>query len=85
MLCGTDDILQNISDIPTFNMNVRNLNNGMVLVGINIPYSNEKILDYMSTHWGPATSHTSQEPWPWYCEMPKESVQRPSYDTSIIM
>ena len=25
-----------------------------------------------------ATSHASQEPWPWNCESPKESVQRPS-------
>jgi hypothetical protein len=25
-----------------------------------------------------ATSHTSQEPWPWNCESPKQSVQRPS-------
>ena len=25
-----------------------------------------------------ATSHMSQEPWPWNCESPKESVQRPS-------
>jgi hypothetical protein len=32
-----------------------------------------------------ATSHTSQEPWPWNCESPKESVQRPSQDTSKIM
>jgi hypothetical protein len=28
-----------------------------------------------------ATSHTSQEPWPWNCESPKESVQRPSQVT----
>ena len=28
-----------------------------------------------------ATSHTSQEPWPWNRESPKESVQRPSLDT----
>ena len=27
-----------------------------------------------------ATSHMSQEPWPWNCESPKESVQRPSQD-----
>ena len=32
-----------------------------------------------------ATSPTSQEPWPWNCESPKESVQRPSKDTSKIM
>ena len=32
-----------------------------------------------------ATSHTSQEPWPWSCESPKESVQTPSQDTSKIM
>ena len=32
-----------------------------------------------------ATSHTSQEPWPWNCESPKESVQRLSQDTSKIM
>ena len=31
------------------------------------------------------TSHTSQEPWPWDCESPKESVQMPSQDTSKIM
>ena len=31
------------------------------------------------------TSHTSQEPWPWKCESPKESVQRPSQDTSKVM
>ena len=24
------------------------------------------------------TSHTSQEPWPWNYESPKESIQRPS-------
>ena len=29
-----------------------------------------------------ATSYTSQEPWPWNCESPKESAQRPSQDTS---
>ena len=32
-----------------------------------------------------ATSHLSQEPWPWNCVSPKESVQKPSQDTSIIM
>ena len=32
-----------------------------------------------------ATSHTSQEPWPWKCESPKKSVQRLSQDTSNIM
>jgi hypothetical protein len=32
-----------------------------------------------------ATSHTSQEPWPTNYESPKESVQRPSQDTSKIM
>ena len=32
-----------------------------------------------------ATSHMSQEPWPWNCESPKESVQRLSQDTSKIM
>ena len=32
-----------------------------------------------------ATSHTSQEPWPWNCESPKESVQKPSQYTSKIM
>ena len=32
-----------------------------------------------------ATSHTSQEPWPWNCESPKESVQRPSQHTSKLM
>jgi hypothetical protein len=32
-----------------------------------------------------ATSHTSQEPWPWDCESPKGSVQRPSQHTSKIM
>ena len=31
------------------------------------------------------TSHTSQEPQPWSCESPKESVQRPSQNTSKIM
>ena len=35
--------------------------------------------------WIRATSHTSQEPWPWNCESPKESVQRPSHHTSKIM
>ena len=29
-----------------------------------------------------ATSHTSQEPWPWHCESPKQSVPRPSQHTS---
>ena len=29
-----------------------------------------------------ATSHTSQEPWPENYEGPKESVQRPTQDTS---
>ena len=32
-----------------------------------------------------ATSHTSQEPWSWKRESPKESVQRPSQDTSKVM
>jgi hypothetical protein len=32
-----------------------------------------------------AGSRTSQERWPWNCESPKESVQRPSQDTSNIM
>ena len=32
-----------------------------------------------------ATSHTSQEPWPWDCESPEESAQRPSQHTSKIM
>ena len=32
-----------------------------------------------------ATSHLSQEPWPYNCESPKESAQRPSQDTSKIM
>ena len=32
-----------------------------------------------------ATSHTSQESWPWHCEDPKESVQRPSQHTSKII
>jgi len=32
-----------------------------------------------------APSHTSQEPWPWIYESPKESVQRPSQDTPKIM
>ena len=32
-----------------------------------------------------ATSYTSQEPWPWNCESPNESVQRLSQDTSKIM
>jgi hypothetical protein len=32
-----------------------------------------------------ATPHTSQEPWPWNCESPQESVQRPSQDTSNIL
>ena len=32
-----------------------------------------------------ATSHTSQEPWPWNCESPKERSQRPFQDTSKIM
>ena len=31
------------------------------------------------------TSHTSQEPWPWNCESPNESVQGASQDTSKIM
>ena len=32
------------------------------------------------------TSHTSREPWPWNCESPKESVQRPpSQHTSMII
>ena len=31
-----------------------------------------------------ATSHTSYEPWPWNCDNPKESVQRPSQRTSKI-
>ena len=32
-----------------------------------------------------ATSHMSQELWPWNYESPRESVQRPSQDTSKIM
>ena len=32
-----------------------------------------------------ATSHMSQEPWPWNCKSPKESARRPSQDTSKIM
>ena len=32
-----------------------------------------------------ATSHMSQEPWPWNCKSPKESVQRLSQDTFKIM
>ena len=32
-----------------------------------------------------ATSHTSQEPWPWNCESWNESVQRPSQHASKIM
>jgi hypothetical protein len=32
-----------------------------------------------------ATSHTSQEPWPWTCERPQESVQKPSQHTSKII
>jgi hypothetical protein len=32
-----------------------------------------------------ATSHTSQEPWPWNCESLKESVQRLSQHTSKLM
>ena len=32
-----------------------------------------------------ATSHKSQELWPWNCERPNKSVQRPSLDTSNIM
>ena len=32
-----------------------------------------------------ATSHMSQEPRPWNCESPNESVQRPSQHTSKIM
>ena len=32
-----------------------------------------------------ATSHTSQEPWPWNCESPKESVQRQFQVTPKIM
>jgi hypothetical protein len=35
--------------------------------------------------WFRVTSHTSQEPWPWNCESPKESVQRLSQDTSKLM
>ena len=31
-----------------------------------------------------ATSHTRQEPWPWNCGSPKESVQGPSQDPSNI-
>ena len=34
-----------------------------------------------SDHDVGATSHRSQEPWPRYCESPKESVQRPSQTT----
>ena len=32
-----------------------------------------------------ATSHTSQEPWPWKCNSPKESIQWLSQHTSKIM
>ena len=32
-----------------------------------------------------ATSHTSQEPWPWHSESPKESVQKPSQHTPNIV
>ena len=32
-----------------------------------------------------ATSHTSQEPWPWNCASPKESVHMPSQNTSKVM
>jgi hypothetical protein len=32
----------------------------------------------LSPTWIKATSHMSQEPWPWNCESPKESGQRPS-------
>ena len=35
--------------------------------------------------WIRATSHTSQELWPWNCKSPKESVQRLSQHTSKIM
>ena len=48
------------------------------------------VLRYVSDGYGEdtivrATSHTSQEPWPWTCESPKKSVQRPSQHISKIM
>ena len=49
----------------------------------------EKPIFHGPTSWcKPAlrvTSHTSQEPWPWNCESPKDSVQRPSQGTFEIM
>ena len=46
----------------------------------------EKIdcVDCHRSNWGPLHT-TSQEPWPWNRESPKESVQRPSQHTSKIM
>ena len=58
MFCRTDNILQNIPDIPTFNMNVMNLNNDMALVGINVLFSNEKIM----TICPPIEGHFTHEP-----------------------
>ena len=43
------------------------------------------LLKTHSRQWVRATSHTSQEPWPWTCESPKESVHRPSQLTFKIM
>ena len=42
------------------------------------------LMRVLSATLGPLP-HTSREPWPWNCESPEESVQRPSQDTSEIM
>ena len=39
---------------------------------------------WVKTQWIRATSHTSQEPWPWNYESPKESAQRPFQGPSKI-
>ena len=63
---------------------------------IPVKKSNQIKLVHLKNPWQPidlgptkwelkATSHTSQEPWPWNCESPKERVQRPSQHTSNIM
>jgi hypothetical protein len=44
---------------------------------LNILMEQIPMLDLSRIVYVRATSHTSQEPWPWSCESPEESVQRP--------
>ena len=51
----------------------------------NLYYTHALLGSILRSNLTRATSHTSQEPWPWNCESLKESVQSLSQDTSKIM